>query len=83
MTQKTKGIILWIVAIIFTLGIAVYQRATGPTYPAKGAIEYKNNKINYKLLRSANSDEPAAIKLSDIPQGIDTAGNPAKEALVT
>jgi hypothetical protein len=71
MTQKTKGLILWIFAIIFTLGIAVYQRTTGPTYPANGAIEFKSNQINYKLLRSANSDEPATIKLSDIPQGIE------------
>ena len=71
MTQNAKGIILWIIAVIFTLGIAVYQRATGPTYPAKGAIEFNNNQISYKLLRSADSDEPATIKLSDIPQGIE------------
>ena len=71
MSQKTKGIILWIVAIIFTLGIAVYQRTTGPTYPASGVIEFNNHKINYKLLRSANSDAPATITLDDIPQGIE------------
>ncbi|MBE9491098.1 MAG: hypothetical protein IMY67_12440, partial [Bacteroidetes bacterium] len=71
MTQKTKGIILWIVAMIFTLGIAVYQRTTGPTYPASGVIEFNNHKIDYKLLRSANSDAPATIKLDDIPQRIE------------
>ena len=70
MNQKVKGLILWIIATIFTLGIAVYQRTTGPTYPAKGSIEFNNNQINYKLLRSANSDESATIKLSDIPQEI-------------
>ena len=70
MTQNTKGVLLWIIATIFTLGIAVYQRTTGPTYPARGSIEFNNNQINYKLLRSSNSDEPATIKLSDIPQGI-------------
>ena len=70
MTQSTKGIILWVVAVIFTLGIAVYQRTTGPTYPDSGTIEFNNQEIDYKLLRSANSDAPATIKLEDIPQGI-------------
>jgi hypothetical protein len=71
MTQKTKGIILWVVAVIFTLGIAVYQRATGPTYPVSGTIAINNQEIDYKLLRSANSDAPAIIKLEEIPQGVD------------
>jgi len=70
MTQKVKGIILWIIATIFTLGIAVYQRTTGPTYPARGSIEIGTHQINYKLLRSATSDGPASITLTDIPQGI-------------
>ena len=67
MTQKTKGIVLWVVAVIFTLGIAVYQRTTGPTYPERGTIEFNGHEIDYKLLRSANSDAPATITLNDIP----------------
>jgi hypothetical protein len=70
MNQKVKGLILWIFAIVFTLGIAVYQRTTGPTYPARGSIEFDNHQIDYKLLRSANNDAPAAIILTEIPQGI-------------
>jgi len=70
MTLKAKGLILWIIATIFTLGIAVYQRTTGPTYPARGSIEFNNTQFNYKLLRSSNSDQPATITLSDIPPGI-------------
>lgn len=71
MTQKTKGIVLWIVATVFTLSIAVYQRMTGPTYPERGSIEFNDQQIDYKLLRSANSDAPAAIVLDDIPEGIE------------
>lgn len=71
MTQKMKGFILWVIAVIFTLGIAYYQRTTGPTYPVKGDIEFNNQTIHYSLLRSADSDAPATIKLANIPQGID------------
>lgn len=70
MSQKTKGIVLWIVAIVFTLAIAVYQRMTGPTYPQRGTIEFNNQQIDYQLLRSANSDAPAAVTLADIPEDI-------------
>lgn len=69
MTQKTKGVILWVIAVIFTLSIAVYQRMTGPTYPERGSIEFNNQQIDYKLLRSANSDAAASIILEDIPIG--------------
>lgn len=71
MTQKTKGIILWVIAVVFTLGVAVYQRTTGPTYPKKGKIEFNQNEIKFSLLRSANSDKAASIILTDIPEGID------------
>ena len=73
MTQKVKGVILWVVAVIFTVGIAVYQRTTGPTYPASGTIEFKGHQIDYKLLRSAESEGPAIIQLSEMPVDISAA----------
>ena len=70
MSQQRKGILLWIFAAIFTLVIAVYQRTTGPTYPVKGKIELNQKNIHYKLIRSADSDGPARISLSDIPKDV-------------
>jgi len=70
MTTKVKGFILWVIAIIFTVGIAIYQRTTGPTYPAHGTVTFVGQEISYKLLRSANSDAPAIIRLANIPEGI-------------
>ena len=70
MTQQRKGILLWIFAVVFTLVIAVYQRTTGPTYPVKGKIELNQKDIHFKLIRSADSDEPALISLSNFPKDV-------------
>ena len=43
---------LWILALIITLGSAVYQRRTGPTYPLKGHYELNGIKYFYQLTRS-------------------------------
>lgn len=44
--------LLWVITILFTLFIAVWQRSTGPTYPKKGQVEIGNEVIKYKLIRS-------------------------------
>lgn len=58
-----KKNINWIIAIVLTLVIVVYQRATGPSYPIKGNIEINNAKINYKLLRTWGGTEDAKIEI--------------------
>jgi len=47
-----RKITLWLVAIVITLGAAVYQRITGPTYPLHGKVEINNCQVKFKLLRS-------------------------------
>ncbi len=70
MTTKTKSILWWFFALLFTLSIATYQRLTGPTYPVKGIITIEGNEIDFKLLRSANSDAPAEIKIEEVGEGV-------------
>ena len=38
--SKSKNIILWVAAFVFMAAIAIYQRATGPTYPTRGSYEF-------------------------------------------
>jgi hypothetical protein len=47
-----QSIILWVVAFLFTVGSAVYQRVTGPTYPLRGAVIVGGKEIPYRLDRS-------------------------------
>lgn len=43
---------LWILAIAVTLASAVYQRVTGPTWPARWTVTLAGEKIRYRLPRS-------------------------------
>jgi hypothetical protein len=61
---------LWVrfvLALIITLVAAVYQRATGPTYPLKGEIGFRSKIIDYKLTRShgGETDQPVEILIEE------------------
>jgi hypothetical protein len=51
MSDSTKNAILWLIAIIVTVSLVIYQKATGPTYPVKGKVEISGEIIKYKLIR--------------------------------
>lgn len=59
-----KAIFYWLFAIIITLSAAVYQRATGPTYPKKINFTYADTQYKIKLLRSHSTSKPAPISLN-------------------
>lgn len=59
-----KAIFYWLFAIIITLSAAVYQRATGPTYPKKIDFTYADTQYKIKLLRSYSTSKPAPISLN-------------------
>lgn len=61
--SRLKNTLLWILAIVLTLSIVVYQRATGPTYPVKGTIEISSGTIDYKLLRSHDTEINAPVEV--------------------
>lgn len=57
MNQYVKSILLWILAFVLTVGAAIYQKKTGPTYPISGEIQFENETVKYKLLRSEEISE--------------------------
>ena len=59
-----RTIYYWLLAIIITLSAAVYQRATGPTYPKKIDFTFANKQYTIKLLRSHSSTKPAVVKIN-------------------
>jgi hypothetical protein len=57
----------WILAIVITLALSIYQRMTGPTYPKKEVVELNGKSYKVKLPRSGvQKDE--IITLKDVPQ---------------
>jgi hypothetical protein len=58
---------LWILAVIVTVGLLVYQRTTGPTYPLRGWVTVGGRTIALKLGRthSGPTDQPVRIVVPD------------------
>jgi hypothetical protein len=67
MNPRLKTILLFFFAFIFTAGLAIYQRMTGPTYPISGKIDINGETIKYKLLRTSDDpkDQKLKIKIAD------------------
>ena len=57
----------WLLAVVITLVLSIYQRMTGPTYPKKVTIELNGESYKIKLPRSGvQTDE--IVKLKGVPQ---------------
>jgi hypothetical protein len=61
MKKHVPGALLWILAIIFTIALAYYQKTTGPTYPIKGEVTLGNDKVTFVLLRSHGGEGGAPV----------------------
>lgn len=63
----TRRVILWTLAVVFTLVSLVFQRLTGPTRAVRGAVEIGGTEIRLKLLRSwgGDGDQPVAVAVPD------------------
>ncbi|MCD4665759.1 MAG: hypothetical protein K8R68_10865, partial [Bacteroidales bacterium] len=70
MVSKNQSVYLWIFAVVFTVSIAIYQKATGPSYPKKGKVEINGKYYKYKLLTSFGGDKNAPVKI-EVPENID------------
>ena len=65
-----KKTLFWLLAVVITLVLSIYQRMTGPTYPKKVTIELNGAQYKVKLPRSGVlQDEIVALK--GIPQHTD------------
>jgi len=65
--KKYQSVLIWVFAFLFTAGLAIYQRTTGPTYPIRSKVNPGSGMIKYKLPRSGEcgNDVPVKIIASD------------------
>lgn len=66
--MKYRNLIFWILAIVLTLTMVIYQRMTGPTYPISGKKVIGNETVKYKLIRTYGGSDDAEISIDD-PNG--------------
>ena len=62
-----RSVLFWILAFILTIGAAVFQRVTGPSYPVSGSVTIGGKTIPYKLDRShaGPTDATVTVKTDD------------------
>ena len=64
--MKLKKVLLWVLAVIISLGTMVYQRMTGPTYPKDYEITYAEESYKFELPRSHGGESDCPVVL-DLP----------------
>ena len=57
-----KGL-FWFLAVVVTLASAVYQRMTGPSYPARAGAVVEGREMRFRLPRTGESTADAAVEL--------------------
>ena len=64
-----KKSVCWLLAVVITLVLSIYQRMTGPTYPKKVTVELNGEQYKVKLPRSGvQKDETVTLK--DVPSDV-------------
>jgi hypothetical protein len=60
--------LIWMVALVMTVGAGYYQRVTGPTYPIKTEVNTGIQRFPVKFMRSyaGSGDCPVVLQISDI-----------------
>ena len=66
-----RSILLWILALLITLGSAYYQRKTGPTYPVDGSIAVGDATVHYSLTRSHGGDGDQLVPFHTETAGVE------------
>ncbi len=61
--QKIQSLALWILSLVITLSIAVYQRTTGPTYPISGEAQLSDVPVSYVFLRTHGGEGGALVEV--------------------
>jgi hypothetical protein len=65
------SVLLWVTAVILTLGCLTYQDRTGPTYPLEGYFQTAKGTVHFKFLRSETIGNSLNIMLADpVPGGV-------------
>lgn len=59
-----KKFLLWFSAFVITIGAAIYQRQTGPTYPRETVVTLNGSEYKLELVRSLSLERPAEINLA-------------------
>ena len=61
--SSLRVVLLWLAALLITVGTAAWQRRSGPTYPARGAVTLGGEEIRYRLLRTQTTGAALPVRI--------------------
>ncbi len=61
---KSKGFLVWCLAVVLSLSSAIFQRVTGPTHPLRGSYQIGDQVFRYRLRRNPVTTAPLTVRLS-------------------
>lgn len=64
MTNRRVSPALWLLAVLLTLALAVFQRLTGPSWPVRGTAELAGAEQRYRLPRSHGGEGDLVVRLT-------------------
>lgn len=64
-----KKSVYWLLAVVITLALSVYQRMTGPTYPKRILVEQNGTDYKVRLPRSGVQHDVTVV-LGDVPHDV-------------
>ena len=62
-TQRGRGFLLWVIAVVLMASAYAYQKRTGPTHPLRGSFQVGDAEVDYQLLRSHETTHGAPISV--------------------
>jgi len=65
-----KKSLIWTISVLITLGAAVYQRLTGPTYPEVYKLNLENQTIKISLPTSHGGETDKRIRIKEVDKHI-------------
>ncbi len=65
--KRWRSALPWLVAVLLTVGLLVYQRRTGPTYPISVSTMVGGEKVGGRLIRSQETTAGARVEVSAGP----------------
>ena len=66
----SRSLIIWLIALIFTLLLAAFQRMTGPTYPVSGKVKFNNEIAEYEFDRSHGGEGDHIVQIKNDDAGL-------------
>jgi hypothetical protein len=66
MDKPKLGFWLWLLAFLLMVAAAAYQRQSGPTNPLRGSVQIADQRLDYRLPRSAENTGDAKVAIPDL-----------------